>query len=998
MAGLTVPSGAFPQAIERSMEVVRRILDQTKNPMAAGDVDHRYEDKFALVEFLTNTGIAATLNVLEQLDGFNEDVLKQICVVVQGQKRSMTLRLAVEEDCEFVEEALRTMESPTSQTTVDETIVGSPASSTVYSHKVVKQVKEYHWKAGVRHILVLFAGTDPSAGMTLGSRTGTTRLVTSTNKPPFPPSTRPPIDLDLTWLINQINQESLESSFVIQREESKTPRRNKQTKEAIRFFDSLSRWSYQSLNYFCRTIQEELLRNQAEASPTDWLQKIEASSVFTPILPLFQEYDDGQANNGNNSGTVEKCGVIALRAPPTGSPILPLKDSSLFLKEQCSTLSNTLLDLAGNFADPSDQSQIASAYESKLVLLWNHLRDLSQQWRRGVDYVEEMLYSQLVSAVGKEVQETDFHNFLKFHNQRLFGRAFSPKPFCYAIRQPNQYPDGELSILWTSSNFFGTAKTSTPIETFSRCVPGDSLVTPMSIPLNAATTVEFMGDQFLHGWMDTKFTSQPSGSLSISARARQFSSFLLVTGNISGPNEFKPNDAIIIQNKDEVLIELLAATLPSAKEFRDTIKSLSPEQARFAKSYRAMQLDSSVFGIWIVQVKPQMEALLDLPPGALTKEIQLSQDLLSLFVEYQIPPSLVSFDGEASTATVAKVEKVKQYVKGVVDVIHGVKQNQLQEEQMKKEAALAQDRTFAPHAGGFGGVAAANSFGASPAVFAQDRASGPYSVAYGGNTAVNSFGTPPAPDAFGSPALPAPPAPAPSSLFGSPAPAAFRSPPLPKAPAFESATTAAPSSAPPVIQARSKESAEADTIALDLSEGFDVLQDQFSDLQLGGTNQHSDFSAIPKQLDHMFESFDKDGALRTMTIKTGETLMRKRQKNILTNMETNVLHRTEKKSETDKALDLLDALSRSGSLPIVSGELHVIVGVCHSFEKNVMATVIEENINPIEKVDYSSLLIAASVHEAKIPALLANGAEPPALALKNQEFPPSMGSRIEGDA
>jgi len=136
------------QMVDKSMQVVRRILDQTKNPVVAGaDVDHRYEDKYALVEFLTNTGIAATLNVLEQLDGFDEEVLKQICVVVQEQKRSMTLRLAVEEDCEFAEETLRTVESPTShQVTKATTTVGSADSSTVYSHKVVQQVKEYHWK------------------------------------------------------------------------------------------------------------------------------------------------------------------------------------------------------------------------------------------------------------------------------------------------------------------------------------------------------------------------------------------------------------------------------------------------------------------------------------------------------------------------------------------------------------------------------------------------------------------------------------------------------------------------------------------------------------------------------------------------------------------------------------------------------------------------------------------------------------------------------------
>eukprot|EP01046_Picozoa_sp_COSAG06_P028007 COSAG06_NODE_2501_length_6754_cov_6.727122_6_plen_89_part_00 len=73
------------------------------------------------------------------------------------------------------------------------------------------------------------------------------------------------------------------------------------------------------------------------------------------------------------------------------------------------------------------------------------------------------------------------------------------------------------------------------------------------------------------------------------------------------------------------------------KEFRDAIKSLSPEQQRFAMAFRNMQLESSVFGICVIQLKPQLEALLGLPEDALTKEVRLTQDLLSLFIDYQIP-------------------------------------------------------------------------------------------------------------------------------------------------------------------------------------------------------------------------------------------------------------------------------------------------------------------------------------------------------------------------
>lgn len=57
----------------------------------------------------------------------------------------------------------------------------------------------------------------------------------------------------------------------------------------------------------------------------------------------------------------------------------------------------------------------------------------------------------------------------------------------------------------------------------------------------------------------------------------------------------------------------------------------------------------------------------------------------------------------------------------------------------------------------------------------------------------------------------------------------------------------------------------------------------------------------------------------------------------------------EQKSEKEKAFDLLDALSRSGSLFIDSSELHIVIGVTHGFEQSVMETIIREKLNPIEK-------------------------------------------------
>jgi hypothetical protein len=58
-----------------------------------------------------------------------------------------------------------------------------------------------------------------------------------------------------------------------------------------------------------------------------------------------------------------------------------------------------------------------------------------------------------------------------------------------------------------------------------------------------------------------------------------------------------------------------------------------------------MQLESSVFGVCVIQPATARETV-EPPEGALTKEIQLTQDLMSLC---RLPDSemILSFDGAA---------------------------------------------------------------------------------------------------------------------------------------------------------------------------------------------------------------------------------------------------------------------------------------------------------------------------------------------------------------
>jgi hypothetical protein len=145
---------------------------------------------------------------------------------------------------------------------------------------------------------------------------------------------------------------------------------------------------------------------------------------------------------------------------------------------------------------------------------------------------------------------------------------------------------------------------------------------------------------------------------------------------------------------------------------------------------------------------------------------------------------------------------------------------------------------------------------------------------------------------------------------------------------------------------------------------------QHIDATTSMTDTIDDFTMIPKALDTKLEHFDTDHSLHSIIIKAGTDWTRTRQLNFLTSPETTRLSSDDVRHEKIKAYALLDALSRSGTLPIAHSELHVFVAVSHCFENDVMGTIIQENINPIMKVERSSLLVASTIYGKPIPTLI----------------------------
>jgi len=281
------------------------------------------------------------------------------------------------------------------------------------------------------------------------------------------------------------------------------------------------------------------------------------------------------------------------------------------------------------------------------------------------------------------------------------------------------------------------------------------------------------------------------------------------------------------------------------------------------------------------------------PDDALTKEIRLTEDLMELFIEYQIPSDLLSYEDAPSAPVYAKLAAVKKHVAAMQEMIGAKKDTELSEELQRQDYFLAE-----------------NDIKAEEFREKQKDVKNVKEKFKKRKKSRQSKGGMAKGDI----------APIPS-----------------KTPSTQDGESSTGGDAP----SESKEYGTEESAAED-----GVV----------------DYTQIPVELDRKFSELDVDNAIRPTIVHAGKVWGRKAYRSLLADAHSESLQAAQHVTEKKKAFDLLDSLTKSGALSLARASLHVVIAATHVFDKSLVDTVIQDNVNPIEKVERSLLIVATTVH------------------------------------
>ena len=643
-------------AVQRSLREVKKVLASARHPLPADEVAHSYAAKYTLVEDAVGAGVSSQLLALEAL-GLDHTALEHLTNAATSAK-TVTLQLHSTETCTLTRTAKRDID---------------PASCTTPAKIISRQVhtiEEHFWGINICYEIRAAVGHNEES-VVLQKGNLVTEVKTATEERPKPSvHVVDGVEADLTWMLLQ-KREGGEGAvknvvFSINRDAlaCHTPRRNAEVDAAVRCARDLCTWGREVVKYFDTLFTFET----QHTTPLLETANLFEGGIFIPVLPLFHT-EDSQA--------------VSLSQPEvtTLGDIVRLLEHEREGMDTALARADTQLEAGTGIVCPAS---------GRIVVAVRHLCEVGAAVEGAVDYVEALLRHQLVAAVGHEVTADDFAECMQHHLSRVVHHEYLPKGCSHRVRRNGYHPEGCFSLeVAAGSGSSGGA----PILTAVRKLHA-SETTPMRFALNATVDLTLHGERFVHTHLCHKFSTEAMPALQVCARAQHFSGFVLMVGTIGGPGLFLPKHAVYVKDGDEVLMPLLLEQIPSAKEFRDAIESLSPAQQRFARAYRALQMEATLFGICVVQVKPLLERALNLPEGSLTQEIALTQAALQLLTTNGIPCDQLAYqndglDADDTIPASQKVAAVQHHVAVMQEMIQTMKDEQLEAEEKERKSRLA---------------------------------------------------------------------------------------------------------------------------------------------------------------------------------------------------------------------------------------------------------------------------------------------------------------------
>jgi len=1011
----------FRAHVDEALGIARRALRASvgERLAVAAAVDHRYDDKYALVEAAANVALASQLTALAEL-GLTDSKLTQVRSW-SAARRAVVLSFGVEETCQFVREVKREVESAHKHVSSKKNVV--TGRSTTTTHSVVRTEITYEWRYEYRYQLRVVCGGG-SSSVTLRERSAHTTLTTSAKRNPRSDKhVAVPIEVDVSHLFEQIvDEQPPVFGFTIDRRDAKchTPRRNANTSATHRYHIDVFKFCERAANQIHQLASidtHEHTRDLTSATTSA------AVSVALPVLPVFDRSNAAAAvaataaapaaaaatmtttaatttttttttttaattsvvaADGDSGGVGTAIVAAAVRGAGgrsssgrgsakghhkkgAGGGVLPpcaLPDADtigVLLREQRHSLREALQKLGARSHMPraDNVQRLATVSEFQLVTVLRHVQRIASAFHEAVQYAEHMLYKQLQDAIGKLLTSADFDDYMRFHSRRVLAPAYAPRPCAYALRRDGHCTEGVVSI--------EKLLTNQPVLTLVRERRVQAGATAdegaMTFALGTSTSATFTGKHYIHALLTQRFGSDRAPKLRLHARARHYSSFALLIGTIQSASSFAPTFGVVLRNRDELQLPLWLDMLPPPKEFKAKVKSLSPEQQRFANAYRSMQLSGTLFAVLLVELKPQLETVLGLPVDALAKELELSEQLFELLSAYRVPSDVLAYDAAVDidvkpTDTAGKIEAVRQHAAAVEAMLERERRRVVKEHEQKEKLTAAEHkfRNLATSGGGSAGEKYYDDENEDGCDYSDDydddddgseslssSASGCSDGSDESSSSSSASGCSEMGRSEGS-----------YSYSGSDDDSSGS--------ALDSSTASASSGDEASAASASSSSARNREPSVD-------------------DNTAVDYTQLPKQLDSRCDAYDVDVALRPTYVRFMRPARVKRAGDDTHDNETVLklpfasLREQDERHERDRTLALLDVLTRSGTLPLVHTHFHVFFAATHCFDKALFDTVIQDNVNPIEKLERSLLIAASTVHATASPSALLSAAE-----------------------